>query len=160
MFLISLLGLFYNFTPLMHIQQLFFIVRRLQTVGLNCSPKALHATSILGVFLVLQAPGRRSRTTSESSTHSGGRERSNSTIKQTSPPPPSIPEQPRKEEQKKERRDSPKKVCTCTKALLRCSSPVPCASHIRSFHSFAAEPSWWLDKKLAVERQERGSLAS
>ncbi|XP_006016927.1 protein transport protein Sec16A isoform X1 [Alligator sinensis] len=36
--------------------------------------------------------GRRSRTTSESSTHSVGRERSNSAVKQPSPPPPSIPE--------------------------------------------------------------------
>uniref|UniRef100_A0A7M4FWJ9 Protein transport protein sec16 n=1 Tax=Crocodylus porosus TaxID=8502 RepID=A0A7M4FWJ9_CROPO len=36
--------------------------------------------------------GRRSRTTSESSTHSIGRERSNSAVKQPSPPPPSIPE--------------------------------------------------------------------
>ncbi|TWW66407.1 Protein transport protein [Takifugu flavidus] len=53
--------------------------------------------------------GRRSRTTSESSTHSGGRERSNSAIKQVSPPPPSIPEQPPKEEPKKTKRDSPKK---------------------------------------------------
>ncbi|KAF3701889.1 Protein transport protein Sec16B Leucine zipper transcription regulator 2 [Channa argus] len=55
------------------------------------------------------ATGRRSRTTSESSTHSGGRERSNSALKQTSPPPPSIPEQPRKEEAKKVKKDSPKK---------------------------------------------------
>lgn len=54
------------------------------------------------------ASGRRSRTTSESSTHSGGRDRSNSAIKQASPPPPPIPEQPRKEE-KKAKRDSPKK---------------------------------------------------
>ncbi|KAK9532562.1 hypothetical protein VZT92_009940 [Zoarces viviparus] len=53
--------------------------------------------------------GRRSRTTSESSAHSGGRERSNSVIKQASPPPPSIPEQPRIEEAKKAKRDSPKK---------------------------------------------------
>ncbi|XP_074871255.1 protein transport protein Sec16A isoform X3 [Carettochelys insculpta] len=36
--------------------------------------------------------GRRSRTTSESSTHSIGRERCNSAAKQPSPPPPSIPE--------------------------------------------------------------------
>uniref|UniRef100_UPI0009B2EE9B protein transport protein Sec16A-like n=1 Tax=Monopterus albus TaxID=43700 RepID=UPI0009B2EE9B len=57
----------------------------------------------------LQDPGRRSRTTSESSTHSGGRERSNSAIKQVSPPPPSIPEQPHKEEAKKVKKDSPKK---------------------------------------------------
>ncbi|XP_019900315.2 protein transport protein Sec16A isoform X3 [Esox lucius] len=54
-------------------------------------------------------PGRRSRTTSESSTHSGGRERSNSAVKQTSPPPPSIPEQPHKEDMKKAKKDSPKK---------------------------------------------------
>lgn len=58
----------------------------------------------------LQASGRRSRTNSESSTHSGGRERSNSAVKQASPPPPSIPEQPRKEESKKIKKDSPKKV--------------------------------------------------
>lgn len=55
------------------------------------------------------ASGRRSRTTSESSTHSGGRERSNSAVKQASPPPPSIPEQPSKEEAKKAKKDSPKK---------------------------------------------------
>ncbi|XP_070706135.1 protein transport protein Sec16A isoform X2 [Pempheris klunzingeri] len=54
------------------------------------------------------ASGRRSRTTSESSTHSGGRERSNSAVKQASPPP-SIPEQPRREEAKKVKKDSPKK---------------------------------------------------
>uniref|UniRef100_A0A2D4NN92 Sec16 Sec23-binding domain-containing protein n=2 Tax=Micrurus surinamensis TaxID=129470 RepID=A0A2D4NN92_MICSU len=36
--------------------------------------------------------GRRSRTTSESSVHSVGRERQNSTAKQPSPPSPSIPE--------------------------------------------------------------------
>ncbi|XP_050928899.1 LOW QUALITY PROTEIN: protein transport protein Sec16A [Lates calcarifer] len=58
---------------------------------------------------VHMAPGRRSRTTSESSTHSAGRERSNSAVKQASPPPPSIPEQPRKEEAKKVKKDSPKK---------------------------------------------------
>ncbi|XP_060917685.1 protein transport protein Sec16A isoform X3 [Labrus mixtus] len=52
--------------------------------------------------------GRRSRNNSVSSTHSGGRERSNS-FKQASPPPPSIPEQPRKEEVKQMRKDSPKK---------------------------------------------------
>ncbi|KAG7241191.1 hypothetical protein INR49_025934 [Caranx melampygus] len=61
------------------------------------------------VLSALQGPGRRSRTTSESSTHSGGRERSNSAIKQASPPPPSIPEQPRHEEAKKVKKDSPKK---------------------------------------------------
>ncbi|XP_040013907.1 protein transport protein Sec16A isoform X4 [Xiphias gladius] len=55
------------------------------------------------------ASGRRSRTNSESSTHSGGRERSNSAVKQASPPPPSIPEQPHKEEAKKAKKDSPKK---------------------------------------------------
>ncbi|XP_037122111.1 protein transport protein Sec16A isoform X2 [Syngnathus acus] len=58
---------------------------------------------------VHRASGRRSRTTSESSTHSGGRDRSNSFVKQASPPPPSIPEQPRKEETKKAKKDSPKK---------------------------------------------------
>ncbi|KAJ8377624.1 hypothetical protein AAFF_G00255330 [Aldrovandia affinis] len=56
------------------------------------------------------APGRRSRTTSESSSHSMGRERSNSAAKQTSPPPPPIPEQPpHREEPKKPKKDSPKK---------------------------------------------------
>ncbi|XP_077593127.1 protein transport protein Sec16A [Stigmatopora nigra] len=58
---------------------------------------------------VHRASGRRSRTTSESSTHSGGRDRSNSAVKQASPPPPSIPEQPRKEEGKKAKKESPKK---------------------------------------------------
>uniref|UniRef100_A0A8D3DHD9 Protein transport protein sec16 n=1 Tax=Scophthalmus maximus TaxID=52904 RepID=A0A8D3DHD9_SCOMX len=61
-----------------------------------------------------QASGRRSRTTSESSTHSVGRERSNSTVTQISPHPPSIPEQPRAEEAKKVKRDSPKKVRSWT----------------------------------------------
>ncbi|KAJ8339052.1 hypothetical protein SKAU_G00358380 [Synaphobranchus kaupii] len=57
------------------------------------------------------APGRRSRTTSESSTHSMGRERSNSAAMQTSPPPPPIPEQhPHREEPKKMKKDSPKKA--------------------------------------------------
>ncbi|MBN3322407.1 SC16A protein, partial [Atractosteus spatula] len=52
--------------------------------------------------------GRRSRTTSESSSNSVGRDRSNSAAKQPSPPPPSIPEQPvsKPEDTKK---DSPKK---------------------------------------------------
>ncbi|XP_036384118.1 protein transport protein Sec16A isoform X2 [Megalops cyprinoides] len=55
-------------------------------------------------------PGRRSRTTSESSTHSTGRERSNSVVKQSSPPPPAIPEKPtRREEPKTQKKDSPKK---------------------------------------------------
>lgn len=61
-------------------------------------------------FVELKVSGRRSRTTSESSTHSGGRERSHSTIKQVSPPPPSIPEQSPKDEPKKAKTDSPKKV--------------------------------------------------
>ena len=65
----------------------------------------------------LQASGRRSRTNSESSTHSGGRERSNSAAKQASPPPPSIPEQPHKEEAKKVKKDSPKKVPTHTEVF-------------------------------------------
>ncbi|XP_058861155.1 protein transport protein Sec16A-like isoform X1 [Acipenser ruthenus] len=52
--------------------------------------------------------GRRSRTTSESSSHSIGRDRRNSAGMQPTPPPPSIPEQPtRKPEQPK--KDSPKK---------------------------------------------------
>ncbi|XP_032089471.1 protein transport protein Sec16A isoform X2 [Thamnophis elegans] len=47
--------------------------------------------------------GRRSRTTSESSVHSIGRERRNSASKQPSPPPPSIPERKKTpEEGKKE----------------------------------------------------------
>ncbi|KAI4904672.1 hypothetical protein NFI96_015770, partial [Prochilodus magdalenae] len=54
-------------------------------------------------------PGRRSRTTSESSTHSTGRERSNSVANQSSPPPPSIPEAPPQEAPKKTKKDSPKK---------------------------------------------------
>ncbi|KAJ8286576.1 hypothetical protein GJAV_G00040750 [Gymnothorax javanicus] len=56
------------------------------------------------------APGRRSRTTSESSTHSIGRERSNSGVKQISPPPPPIAEQPpNAEEHKKSKSDAQKK---------------------------------------------------
>ncbi|XP_066569129.1 protein transport protein Sec16A isoform X2 [Amia ocellicauda] len=62
---------------------------------------------------VYTSHGRRSRTTSESSCHSIGRDRSNSAAKQpSSPPPASIPEQPasRPEEPKKpSKKDSPKK---------------------------------------------------
>ncbi|TSK72006.1 Protein transport protein Sec16B [Bagarius yarrelli] len=53
--------------------------------------------------------GRRSRTTSESSTHSTGRERSNSLANQSSPPPPPIPEAPVQEAPKNTKKDSPKK---------------------------------------------------
>ncbi|KAK7143113.1 hypothetical protein R3I93_014318 [Phoxinus phoxinus] len=52
--------------------------------------------------------GRRSRTMSESSNHSG-RERSSSLANQGSPPPPPIPEAPPQEESKKTKKDSPKK---------------------------------------------------
>lgn len=98
----------------------------------------------------LQAAGRRSRTTSESSTHSGGRERSNSALKQASPPPPSIPEQPRKEEPKKVKKDSPKKVHTHTLAFrhLVCS-PTAFTSDQCNFLSFIQGGSWlksWLWK--------------
>lgn len=79
---------------------------------------------ISAVFSGLQTSGRRSRTTSESSTYSGGRERSNSSAKQASPPPPSIPEQPRKEEAKKVKKDSPKKVHIHTESF-RCSIGAP-----------------------------------
>uniref|UniRef100_A0A673MIK9 Protein transport protein sec16 n=1 Tax=Sinocyclocheilus rhinocerous TaxID=307959 RepID=A0A673MIK9_9TELE len=51
---------------------------------------------------------RRSRTTSESSNHSG-RERSSSLANQGSPPPPPIPEAPPQDEPKKTKKDSPKK---------------------------------------------------
>ncbi|XP_058613565.1 protein transport protein Sec16A isoform X5 [Onychostoma macrolepis] len=52
--------------------------------------------------------GRRSRTASESSNHSG-RERSSSLVNQGSPPPPPIPEAPPQDEPKKTKKDSPKK---------------------------------------------------
>ncbi|XP_016126859.1 protein transport protein Sec16A-like [Sinocyclocheilus grahami] len=52
--------------------------------------------------------GRRSRTTSESSNHSG-RERSSSLANQGSPPPPPIPEAPPQDKPKKSKKDSPKK---------------------------------------------------
>ncbi|XP_066501551.1 protein transport protein Sec16A isoform X2 [Hoplias malabaricus] len=55
------------------------------------------------------APGRRSRTISESSCHSIGRERSNSTVNVSSPPPPPIPEAPPQEVPKKTKKESPKK---------------------------------------------------
>uniref|UniRef100_A0A671QG39 Protein transport protein sec16 n=1 Tax=Sinocyclocheilus anshuiensis TaxID=1608454 RepID=A0A671QG39_9TELE len=58
--------------------------------------------------LDLQTSGRRSRTASESSNHSG-RERSSSLINQGSPPPPAIPEAPPQDELKKTKKDSPKK---------------------------------------------------
>ncbi|KAL4617398.1 protein transport protein Sec16A isoform X1 [Arapaima gigas] len=55
-------------------------------------------------------PGLRSRTTSESSNYSAGRERSNSAAKSSLPPPQTIPEQPiHQEEPKKPKKDSPKK---------------------------------------------------
>ncbi|CAM9108044.1 unnamed protein product, partial [Lampetra planeri] len=69
-------------------------------------PSSLTPQMDIYDHMAQMASGRRSRTTSESSTHSGGRDRSNSAIKQASSPPPSIPEQPRKEALKK---DSPKK---------------------------------------------------
>ncbi|XP_030622990.1 protein transport protein Sec16A isoform X2 [Chanos chanos] len=54
--------------------------------------------------------GRRSRTTSESSSHSTGRERSGSMANQSSPPPPPIPETPPQQEApKKTKKDSPQK---------------------------------------------------
>ncbi|XP_048876295.1 LOW QUALITY PROTEIN: protein transport protein Sec16A [Brienomyrus brachyistius] len=53
--------------------------------------------------------GRRSRTTSESSTHSAGRERSNSMAKPSLPTPEPIPEQPPQEVPKKQKKESPKK---------------------------------------------------
>lgn len=62
--------------------------------------------------LLSKMSGRRSRTTSESSTHSAGRERSNSLANQSSPPPPPIPEAPIQEAPKKTKKDSPKKVYT------------------------------------------------
>ncbi|XP_077050442.1 protein transport protein Sec16A isoform X3 [Siphateles boraxobius] len=52
--------------------------------------------------------GRRSRTMSESSNNSG-RERSSSLANQGSPPPPPIPEAPPQDESKKTKKDSPKK---------------------------------------------------
>lgn len=75
-------------------------------------------------FVGLKVSGRRSRTTSESSTHSAGRERSNSAIKHVSPPPPSIPEQPPKEEPKKAKKDSPKKVHIYTQMFRNTLSSV------------------------------------
>ncbi|XP_009290987.1 protein transport protein Sec16A isoform X2 [Danio rerio] len=54
------------------------------------------------------APGRRSRTTSESSNHSG-RERSSSFANQGSPPPPPIPEAPPQDVPERTKKDSPKK---------------------------------------------------
>uniref|UniRef100_A0A673KIR7 Protein transport protein sec16 n=1 Tax=Sinocyclocheilus rhinocerous TaxID=307959 RepID=A0A673KIR7_9TELE len=58
--------------------------------------------------LDLQTSGRRSRTASESSNHSG-RERSSSLVNQGSPLPPPIPEAPPQDELKKTKKDSPKK---------------------------------------------------
>uniref|UniRef100_A0A8C2K071 Protein transport protein sec16 n=1 Tax=Cyprinus carpio TaxID=7962 RepID=A0A8C2K071_CYPCA len=57
---------------------------------------------------ILKSSCRRSRTTSESSNHSG-RERSSSLANQGSPPPPSIPEAPPQDRPKKTKKDSPKK---------------------------------------------------
>lgn len=64
---------------------------------------------MLSCVFVTQGYGRRSRTTSESSAHSVGRERSNSAAKQPSPPPPSAPAgKEAKKETKKEA--APRKV--------------------------------------------------
>uniref|UniRef100_A0A8C1L022 Protein transport protein sec16 n=1 Tax=Cyprinus carpio TaxID=7962 RepID=A0A8C1L022_CYPCA len=64
--------------------------------------------SLIKCCLDLQTSGRRSRTTSESSNHSG-REHSSSLVNQGSPPPPPIPEAPPQDEPKKTKKDSPKK---------------------------------------------------
>uniref|UniRef100_A0AAY4A1H1 Protein transport protein sec16 n=1 Tax=Denticeps clupeoides TaxID=299321 RepID=A0AAY4A1H1_9TELE len=62
------------------------------------------------LYCLYSLPGRRSRTTSESSNHSVGRERSSSTVNQGSPPPPPIPEAPPTEDPpKRNKKDSPKK---------------------------------------------------
>ncbi|KAM9821020.1 protein transport protein Sec16A [Neosynchiropus ocellatus] len=66
-----------------------------------------RTTSQSSVHATARASSRRSRTTSESSTHSGGRERSNSVAMLPSPPP--IPEQPVKEQTQKAKKESPKK---------------------------------------------------
>ncbi|XP_041094512.1 protein transport protein Sec16A-like isoform X2 [Polyodon spathula] len=58
--------------------------------------------------MVHMGHGRRSRTTSESSSHSIGRDGRNSAGVQPSPPPPSIPEQPARKPEKP-KKDSPKK---------------------------------------------------
>uniref|UniRef100_A0A674E1I3 Protein transport protein sec16 n=1 Tax=Salmo trutta TaxID=8032 RepID=A0A674E1I3_SALTR len=81
----------------------------------------------------LQPPGRRSRTMSESSTHSGGRERSNSAAKQSSPPPPSIPEQAKK--------DSPKKVMQTHTHTHYVLCPFHTQSHTQHSY-FLLLPQW------------------
>lgn len=63
---------------------------------------------VLSCVFVTQGYGRRSRTTSESSAHSAGRERSNSAAKQPSPPPSAPAGKEAKKETKKEA--APKKV--------------------------------------------------
>ncbi|XP_039513326.1 protein transport protein Sec16A isoform X5 [Pimephales promelas] len=60
------------------------------------------------IHMVQSTSGRRSRTMSESSNHSG-RDRSSSLANQGSPPPPPIPEAPPQDESKKTKKDSPKK---------------------------------------------------
>uniref|UniRef100_A0A8C1TU06 Protein transport protein sec16 n=1 Tax=Cyprinus carpio TaxID=7962 RepID=A0A8C1TU06_CYPCA len=70
--------------------------------------KSSRHPSLIKCCLDLQTSGRRSRTTSESSNHSG-RERSSSLVNQGSPPPPPIPEAPPQDEPKKTKKDSPKK---------------------------------------------------
>ena len=57
---------------------------------------------MLSHIFVMQGYGRRSRTTSESSAHSVGRERSNSAAKQPSPSPPVPVGKETKKEVKKE----------------------------------------------------------
>lgn len=63
---------------------------------------------MLSCVFVIQGYGRRSRTTSESSAHSVGRERSNSTAKQPSPSPSVPAGKETKKEVKKE--PAPRKV--------------------------------------------------
>ncbi len=74
-------------------------------------PHILKHKCLIKCCLDLQTSGRRSRTTSESSNHSG-RERSSSLVNQGSPPPPPIPEAPPQDGPKKTKKDSPRKVLT------------------------------------------------
>ncbi|XP_023663663.1 protein transport protein Sec16A isoform X3 [Paramormyrops kingsleyae] len=83
-----------------------------QTSSQPASPSRSSFTPQMDFYdkMEVMGQGRRSRTTSESSTHSTGRERSNSMAKPSLPTPEPIPEQPpHQDAPKKQKKESPKK---------------------------------------------------
>lgn len=87
---------------------LWIFQRRVVFSKVECDPSVQQCQLLLSCVFVTQGYGRRSRTTSESSAHSVGRERSNSAAKQPSPPPSAPAGKDTKKETKKEA--APRKV--------------------------------------------------